>query len=85
MLLDSLPPGLVRRNHTVTSVHLKHDGTCRLIFGSGKYERFDLIFGADRDWPRLRPLVSTAQTIYSGALFFERGIDDVDARHPETA
>lgn len=85
MLLDSLPEGIIRWNHELSSVQPMEDGSYRLLLRSGASEIFDLVVGADGAWSRVRPLVSQAQPIYSGVAFVECGIDDADARYPELA
>ncbi len=85
MLLDSLPPGVVRWGHELSVAQQHDDGTTELVFRNGVRETFDLVVGADGAWSRIRPLVSKAQPVYSGVMFVELGIDDVDARYPEIA
>jgi 2-polyprenyl-6-methoxyphenol hydroxylase-like FAD-dependent oxidoreductase len=85
MLLDSLPPGVVRWDHELTAAGQQDDGTFELEFRNGWSGRFDLVVGADGAWSRVRPLLSNAQPIYSGVMFVTLGIDDVDVRHPELA
>lgn len=85
MLLDSLPAGVVRWGHALTAARPQDDGAFELVFRDGTSETFDLVVGADGGRSRIRPLVSRAIPVYSGVLFVEIGIDDVDARHPEIA
>lgn len=85
MLLDSLPQGMVRWNSAVSGVEPKADGTCDLVLDDGSRERFDLVVGADGTWSKVRPALSDALPEYSGILFVEMGIDDVDRRYPDTA
>ena len=85
MLLDSLPPGIVRWDHELSAARQQDDKTVELVFRNGLSERFDLVVGADGAWSRIRPLLSDAQPIYSGVMFVALGIDDVDTRYPELA
>ncbi|WP_052200312.1 NAD(P)/FAD-dependent oxidoreductase [Terriglobus sp. TAA 43] len=85
MLLDSLPQDVVRWNQHVTSVEAQQDGTCDVIFAGGHRERYDLVVGADGTWSKVRPAVSPAQPEYSGIVFVELGIHNVDRRHPAIA
>jgi 2-polyprenyl-6-methoxyphenol hydroxylase-like FAD-dependent oxidoreductase len=85
MLLDSLPPEIVQWNHELSIAPQNEDGTFELVFGNGSRKSFDLVIGADGAWSRIRPLVSTVRPIYSGIMFVELGIDDVDTRHPKLA
>jgi 2-polyprenyl-6-methoxyphenol hydroxylase-like FAD-dependent oxidoreductase len=85
MLLDSLPSGLIRWGHALNAIRPQDDGKFELAFQNGASEQFDLVVGADGAWSRVRPLLSDARPIYSGILFVELGIDDVDTRYPEVA
>lgn len=85
MLLDSLRGGMVRWDHELGTATLREDGGCELQFRNGAGGIFDLVVGADGTWSRIRPLLSDARPIYSGVMFVELGIDDVDVRHPEIA
>ena len=85
MLLDSLLEGVVRWGSDVRGVEAQPDGSCDVVFGSGARETFDLVVGADGTWSKVRPAVSDAQPVYSGILFVEMGINDVDRRYPDTA
>ncbi|WP_031173418.1 FAD-dependent oxidoreductase [Streptomyces durhamensis] len=85
LLLDSLTEGTVRWDRAVTGVAPLADGTCRLLFGDGTAEDFDLVVGADGAWSRVRPSLSPAVPGYTGVTFVETGFDDCDTRHPELA
>jgi 2-polyprenyl-6-methoxyphenol hydroxylase-like FAD-dependent oxidoreductase len=85
MLLDSLPEGMVRWGARATGIEPGADGTCDVIFPDGLRETYDVVVGADGTWSKVRPVLSDAQPIYSGVLFIEMGIDDVDRRYPDSA
>jgi 2-polyprenyl-6-methoxyphenol hydroxylase-like FAD-dependent oxidoreductase len=86
ILLDSLPPGVVRWGHAPKSVEAHSDGTFELSFSNGSApERFHLLVGADGAWSQIRPLVSPVQPEYEGILFVEFHLADVDTRHVEIA
>ncbi len=85
MLLECLAPGTVRWDHELRTVEPSDDGTVDLHFANGTSERFDLVVGADGAWSRLRPSLSDAKPAYSGVTMFEFGIDDADARHPDSS
>ncbi|MER5549183.1 NAD(P)/FAD-dependent oxidoreductase [Streptomyces sp. NPDC002589] len=85
LLLDSLTEGTVRWGRSVTGVAPLGDGTCRLLFGDGTAEDFDLVVGADGAWSRVRPALSHAAPGYTGVTFVETGFDDCHTRHPELA
>lgn len=85
LLLDSLPPGIVRWANRVDEIDLRADGTARLTVAGGQPEEFDLVVGADGARSRVRPLVSTAQPAYCGVTFVELTIADVDSKYPGVA
>lgn len=85
LLLESLPEGVVRWGHALSTVEPQDDGTWTLVFKNGVSENFDFVVGADGAWSRVRPLLSDAKPIYSGVSFVEFGMDDADAQHPEIA
>lgn len=82
MLLDSLPSGIVRWNSPLHALDPHPDGTCNVVFADGTQENFDLVVGADGTWSKVRPVLSDAVPEYSGILFVEMGIADVDRRYP---
>ncbi|MGP8303994.1 FAD-dependent oxidoreductase [Streptomyces inhibens] len=85
VILESLTAGTVRWDRAVSGVTPLGDGTCRLHFGEGTTEDFDLVIGADGAWSRVRPALSDATPNYTGVTFVEIGIDDVDVRHADFA
>ncbi|SIN74356.1 2-polyprenyl-6-methoxyphenol hydroxylase [Singulisphaera sp. GP187] len=85
ILLDSLPPGVVRWGHRLHAIAPHDDGTNALRFENGQAATFDLVVGADGTRSRVRPLVSDAVPVYSGISFVSLGFDDVDLQHPEIA
>ncbi|RCH66722.1 FAD-dependent monooxygenase [Streptomyces sp. SDr-06] len=85
LLLDSLAEGTVRWDRAVSGVAPLADGTCRLLFGDGTAEDFDLVVGADGAWSRVRPALSHAAPHYTGVTFIEAGFDDCDTRHRDLA
>ncbi|GAA2834915.1 NAD(P)/FAD-dependent oxidoreductase [Kitasatospora paracochleata] len=85
LLLDSLTEGTVRWDRAVSRVTPRADGTCRLHFGDGTAEDFDLVVGADGAWSRVRPALSPAAPHYTGVTFVETGFDHCDTRHPDLA
>ncbi|HLZ60643.1 MAG TPA: NAD(P)/FAD-dependent oxidoreductase [Ktedonosporobacter sp.] len=85
MLLDSLASGVVRWGYNLRSVRQADDGMYDLLFEHGLTETFDLVVGADGAWSRVRPLLSSATSFYTGVTFIEFGLDDVDQSHPALA
>ncbi|MDH6121798.1 2-polyprenyl-6-methoxyphenol hydroxylase-like FAD-dependent oxidoreductase [Kitasatospora sp. GAS204A] len=83
LLLDSLTEDTVRWGHAVSGATPLPDGTCRLQFGDGTAEEFDLVVGADGAWSRVRPALSDAVPGYTGVTFVEVGFDRCDTRHPD--
>lgn len=84
LLISSLPPSSIRWGTKITRIEPRTDGTVA-GYCDGGAEIFDLVVGADGTWSRVRPLVSEVRPAYSGVLFVELEIDDLDARHPELA
>ncbi|MFJ9843424.1 FAD-dependent oxidoreductase [Kitasatospora sp. NPDC101155] len=85
LLLDSLTEDTVRWDRAVSGATPLADGTCRLRFGDGTAEDFDLVVGADGAWSRVRPALSPAVPGYTGVTFVETGFDHCDTRHPDLA
>jgi 2-polyprenyl-6-methoxyphenol hydroxylase-like FAD-dependent oxidoreductase len=85
MMLDSLPQGMIRWDQALSAIEPQSAGSSRLTFRNGESAIFDLVVGADGTWSRVRPLLSQAKPIYSGIVFVELGIDDVDTRFPKLA
>jgi 2-polyprenyl-6-methoxyphenol hydroxylase-like FAD-dependent oxidoreductase len=84
MLIDSLPPAMIRWGTRVDRIEPTDDGRHDVIAG-GVRESFDLVVGADGAWSKVRPLLSDARPAYEGVTFVELGFDDVDRRHPAIA
>ncbi|MCC9308370.1 FAD-dependent monooxygenase [Kitasatospora sp. RB6PN24] len=85
LLLHSLAEGTVRWGRAVTGVAPPADGSCRVLFGDGAFEDFDLVVGADGAWSRVRPALSPAVPGYTGVAFVETGFDDCETRHRNLA
>jgi len=89
MLLDSLPDEMIRWDHDLATIQQRDSGAFELVFKNGTTEQstgqFDLVIGADGAWSRTRPLVSDVQPIYSGIVFVELGIGNIDNRFPGLA
>jgi 2-polyprenyl-6-methoxyphenol hydroxylase-like FAD-dependent oxidoreductase len=85
LLLGSLPEGTVLWGSKVNAVEPLPDGRYRIANGKESLGEFDLVVGADGAWSRVRPLVSDESPRYTGVLFVELRLDDVDAKHPALA
>lgn len=82
ILLASLPAETVRWGSAVRDVSAASAGRWCVTTDSGIEGPFDLVVGADGAWSRVRPLLSPYKPQYSGLVFIEFGIDDIDAQHP---
>lgn len=85
ILLDSIPPGMIRWGHRLSSAESLGDGRHRLRFTHGTSIDTDLLVGADGAWSKVRPLLSTAIPSYTGMTFIETYLHDADARHRAAA
>ncbi len=79
ILLDSLPPDLVRWDSRIESIKPLASGGHE-VAGRGFVEQFDIVVGADGAWSNVRPLVSDAAPSYGGVTLVELGFDT--QRHP---
>ena len=82
ILLDALPPGVVRWDHKVSSVRATGRGRHAVTFANGSAVETTLLVGADGAWSRVRPLVTHAIPAYTGTCFLELHLaaDDPRAR-----
>ncbi len=85
LLLDSLPEGTVRWGSKVARVASLGGGQHAIVFTDGSTAEADLLVGADGAWSRVRPLLSDATPVYTGATFIETYLHDADDRHAATA
>ncbi len=85
ILLDSLPAGTVRWGHRVSGARPLGAGRHEVTFAGGATTETSLLVGADGAWSKVRPLLSPAQPVYSGASAVETFLFDGDNRHPATA
>src|SRR5262249_46517473 len=80
LLLDSLPPDVVRWGHAFTSAD---NGL--LHFADGTSAAYDLLVGADGAASRVRALLTNAGPVHLGKNVVEVGIPDIDRTHPDLA
>ena len=81
MLIDSLPAGTIKWDHTVMDVAVIGNGQHKLTFANGVTTVADVLVGADGAWSKVRPLLFTAKPIYSGTSFIEICITNGGTRH----
>ncbi len=85
ILLDSLPGEAIQWGKKLTGVTASGEGRHELTFADGSTVTSELLVGADGAWSKVRPLLSAAEPVYSGATFIETYLYDVDDRHSATA
>lgn len=73
----------IKWGHHVKAVTKLDDAGLQLEFADGRTEVFDLVVGADGAWSRVRPLLSEANSMYTGITFIETYLSDVDQRLPD--
>lgn len=85
ILLDSLPEGMIRWGHKVTSVAPLGSGQHQLVFANGSTLVTDILVGADGAWSKVRPLLSAAKPSYAGVTFIETYLHNANVDHPASA
>ncbi|MFI3311214.1 FAD-dependent monooxygenase [Ewingella allii] len=85
LLLDSLPEGMIRWGHKVTSVTPLGSGQHQLTFANGSTLVTDILVGADGAWSKVRPLLSPAKPSYAGVTFIETYLHNANIDHPASA
>ncbi len=80
MLLDALPPGIVRWGHKVVSVRSMEGGRHVVAFANSATAETTLLVGADGAWSRVRPLLTDSRPTYSGISFVELHLAPDDPR-----
>ena len=85
ILLDSLIDDTIQWGRKVTGVRPLGEGRHELSFADGSTATTDLLIGADGAWSRIRPLLSAATPEYTGMVFIETYLHDVEKKHAATA
>ncbi|KAJ5604947.1 hypothetical protein N7510_010101 [Penicillium lagena] len=80
MLLDSVPPEVIRWGNHLRSI----DEDRNLIFDQGTESGFDLVVGADGAWSKIRKLVSDQTPQYSGMGGFRLTIPNAKETAPDS-
>ncbi|MEH3121706.1 MAG: FAD-dependent monooxygenase [Sphingomonas phyllosphaerae] len=71
MLLDALPPELVKWGHKVVSIRPTAGSRHMVAFANGSTVETTLLVGADGAWSRVRPLITDVRPEYVGISFVE--------------
>lgn len=79
MLLDSVPPEIIRWGYHLRSI----DESRNLVFDQGTESGFDLVVGAEGAWSKTRKLVSTQKPNYSGVTGITFTIPNAKETAPE--
>lgn len=80
ILVDSLPKDVIRWGCRLKGVDPQD---LSLHFDHGIERGFDLVVGADGAWSKVRPVLSSAQPIYSGLGGMDLVIQHAEERYPE--
>jgi 2-polyprenyl-6-methoxyphenol hydroxylase-like FAD-dependent oxidoreductase len=85
ILLDSLPPEVIRWGYKVAQVesigHSRHSVT----FTNGEKIATDLLVGADGAWSKVRSFLSDVRPEYMGTVWIDTFLHDVENRHKTSA
>jgi 2-polyprenyl-6-methoxyphenol hydroxylase-like FAD-dependent oxidoreductase len=81
LLIDSLPPGVIRWGHKVAQAVRTEGRVHEIMFADGTRATTDLLVGADGAWSRIRPLLSDAVPTYSGTTFVELRLREGNTTH----
>lgn len=85
LLLESLPAETVRWGKKLVTVTPLTEGRHRLEFADGTNLKTHALVGADGAFSKVRSLVSSARPEYTGTVYVETYLHDVDNRHASTA
>ncbi|KAF9976980.1 hypothetical protein BGZ73_007385 [Actinomortierella ambigua] len=87
ILVESVDQGILRWGAHVKRIQQIEPGKYTVVVGDQQEqgEPFDLVVGADGAWSKVRPLLSKAQPVYTGAVLIECRFLQVDQHHPNVA
>lgn len=71
LLTDSLAPGTIRWGNKLASIRHRPEGGYVLTFADGSATHADIVIGADGAWSKVRPLLTSAEPVFSGTCFIE--------------
>ena len=83
ILLDAVPPHLIKWGHALSSVRTLDNGQHELTFANGFTTVSDILVGADGAYSRVRPLLSPATPHYIGVKFVSLSITPETTKLPE--
>jgi 2-polyprenyl-6-methoxyphenol hydroxylase-like FAD-dependent oxidoreductase len=84
ILLDSLPPSMIKWNCKVARVEAdpRQHANYTIHFADGSKESyFDLVVGADGAWSKVRPLVTDTKPYYAGVQMVDLWATKVSEKH----
>ena len=83
LLLDSLESGTIKWGYNLSKCEID-GGKVKLTFiEPTEIIEVDVVIGADGTWSRVRPLLSSALPEYTGVIFIDIQITDVDGTNAE--
>jgi len=85
MLAGSIPPGVIKWDHRVTSIAPLGSGRHEVIFANGAKLTTSVLAGGDGAWSRVRPLLSATKPAYTGTSFIEIIVFGGDTHHKASA
>ncbi|KAF8937146.1 hypothetical protein EDD21DRAFT_420486 [Dissophora ornata] len=85
ILVDSIEKGSIQWGIRVHEIKPSKENADKytVVYNGGHEATFDLVVGADGAWSKVRPLLSSAQPVYSSLSFIELRITDKETRYPE--
>ncbi|TBU43303.1 hypothetical protein BD309DRAFT_894704 [Dichomitus squalens] len=83
LLLDAIPPHLIKWDHALVSVRSLGHGQHELTFANGFTTVSDILVGADGANSRVRPLLSPATPIYTDVKFIDISLAPETTKLPE--
>ncbi|MFG1603101.1 FAD-dependent oxidoreductase [Actinoplanes sp. NPDC049265] len=85
ILIESLPAGTIRWNHRVEKVEPAGSGRHVVTFANGTSTETAVLVGADGAWSKVRAFLSGARPEYTGNVWIETFLFDVEKRHRASA